>query len=62
MLYWSKTVGLTKRRETELEVAELKIFGSSLGMRGLDKVRKEHIRGTAHVANWGEKVREARLR
>ena len=62
MLYGLETVGLTKRQEAELEVAELKMLRSSLGVTRLDKVRNEHIRGTAHVAKFGDKVREARLR
>ena len=62
MLYGLETVGLTRRQEDELEVAELKMLRSSLGVTRLDKIRNEHIRGTAHVARFGEKVREARLR
>ena len=62
MLYGLETVGLTKRQEAELEGAELKMLRSSLGVKRLDKVRNGHIRGTAHVAKFGEKVREVRLR
>ncbi|KAF7669562.1 hypothetical protein LDENG_00173740 [Lucifuga dentata] len=28
----------------------------------MDRIRNEHIRGTAHVRYFGDKVREARLR
>ena len=34
----------------------------SLGVRRMDGIRNGHIRGTAHVRCFGEKVREARLR
>ena len=44
-----------------MEVAELKMLQSSLGATRLDKVRNEHIREIAHVAKFGDKVREARL-
>jgi len=62
MLYGLETVGLTRRQEAELEVAELKMLRWSLGVTRLDRIRNDHIRGTAHVAKFGEKVREARLR
>ncbi|KAK3517150.1 hypothetical protein QTP86_003947 [Hemibagrus guttatus] len=62
MLYGLETVSLRKRQESELEVAELKMLRFSLGVRRLDRIRNEYIRGTAHVGRLGDKVREARLR
>ncbi|KAK3538646.1 hypothetical protein QTP86_010341 [Hemibagrus guttatus] len=62
MLYGLKTVSLRKRQESELEVAELKMLRSSLGVTRLDRIRNEYIRGTAHVGRLGDKVKEARLR
>ncbi|KAK3514069.1 hypothetical protein QTP70_002908 [Hemibagrus guttatus] len=62
MLYGLETVSLRKRQESELEVAELKMLGFSLGVTRLDRIRNEYIRGTAHVGRFGDKVREARLR
>ncbi|KAK3566754.1 hypothetical protein QTP86_004437 [Hemibagrus guttatus] len=61
MLYGLETVSLRKRQESELEVAELKKM-FSLGVTRLDRIRKEYIRGTAHVGRLGDKVRETRLR
>ncbi|KAK3506810.1 hypothetical protein QTP70_029082, partial [Hemibagrus guttatus] len=60
MLYGLETVSLRKRQESELEVAELKMF--TLGVTRFDRIRNEYIRGTAHVGRLGDKVREARLR
>ncbi|KAK3522906.1 hypothetical protein QTP86_007326 [Hemibagrus guttatus] len=62
MLYGLETVSLSKRQESELEVAELKMLRFSLGVTRLDRIRNEYIRGTAHVGRLGDKVREARLR
>ena len=62
MLYGLETVALTKRREAEMEVAELKMLRFSLGVTRIDKIRNEYIRGTAQVGTFGEKTREAMLR
>ena len=43
-------------------MAELRILRFSMGVTRLDRIRKEHIRGTAYVRRFGEKMREARLR
>ncbi|KAK3506625.1 hypothetical protein QTP70_011141 [Hemibagrus guttatus] len=58
MLYGLETVSLRKRQESELEVAELKMLRFSLGVKRLDRIRNEYIRGTAHVGRLGDKVRE----
>ena len=62
MLYGLETVGLTKRQETELEVAELKLLRFSLDVTKLDKIRNKYIRGTTHVTRFKDKARESRLR
>ena len=62
MLFGLETVGLKKRQEAELEVAEMKMLRFSLGVTRMDRIRNEYIRGTAHVRGFGDKVREARLR
>ncbi|KAF7710661.1 hypothetical protein HF521_009533 [Silurus meridionalis] len=62
MLYGLETVALGKSQQAELEVAKLKLLRFSLGVKRMDKIRNEFIRGTAHVERFGDKVREARLR
>ena len=61
MLCGLETVGLTKRQEAELEVAEMKMLRFALGVTRMDRIRNEYVRGTAHVGRLGDKVREARL-
>ena len=41
MLYRLKTVALTKRQESEMEVAELKMLRFILGVTRMDKIRNE---------------------
>ncbi|KAK3519649.1 hypothetical protein QTP86_002806, partial [Hemibagrus guttatus] len=60
--YGLETMSMSKRPESELEVAELKMLRFSLGVTRLDRIRNEYIRGTANVGCLGDKVREARLR
>ena len=62
MLYGLETVPLTEKQEAELAVAELKMLRFSLGATRMDKIKNEFIRGTVHVRQIGDKVREARLR
>ena len=54
--------GNDKRQETEVEVAELKMLRFSLGVTRMEKIRNEHVRGTAQVGHVSDKVREERLR
>ena len=61
MVYRLEMVALTKRREAEMEVAELKMLRFSLGVTRMDKIRNEYSRETAQVGRFGEKTREARL-
>ena len=62
MLYGLEAAALTKRQEAELEVAEMKMLRFSMGVTRMDRVRNEHIRGTAQVGRMSDKAREARLR
>ena len=61
-MYGLETAALTQRQAAELETAELKMLRFSLGVTRKDRIRNEHIRGTAGVKRLGEKLREARLR
>ncbi|XP_039613886.1 uncharacterized protein LOC120532039, partial [Polypterus senegalus] len=61
MLYGLEMVALTRKQETELEVAELKILRFTLGVTRMNRIRNEYIRGSAQVGRLGDKVREARL-
>ena len=45
-----------------MEVAELKMVRWALGVTRKDKIRNEYMRGTAKIANLGDKLRNARLR
>ena len=62
MLFGLEVVPLTKRQEKELEVAELKMLRFSLGVSRVDRIKNDHIRGTAKVGKFGDRAREARLR
>ena len=62
MPYGLETVALTSKQVAELEVAEMKMLRFSLGVTRMDKIKNEYIRGSAHVEQLGQKVREARLR
>ena len=62
ILYGLEAAALTKKQEAELEVAEMRMLRFSLGVTRVDKIRNEFVRGSAHVARFGNKVREARLR
>ncbi|XP_065671877.1 uncharacterized protein LOC136089732 [Hydra vulgaris] len=62
MLYGLETVALTKRQVSEMEVSEMKMLRFSFGVTKKDRIRNEFIRGSAHVACFGDKVRGSRLR
>ena len=51
-------VTLAKRQAAELEVAELEMLRFSLGVISVDRIKNEHIRGTARVRRLGDKVRD----
>lgn len=48
---------MTKTQEAELELMMLRF---ALGVK-MDRIRNEHIRGSDHVGQFGDKSREARL-
>ncbi|XP_042890838.1 uncharacterized protein LOC122265539 [Penaeus japonicus] len=62
MLYGLEAVSLTKRQDTEIEVAEMRMFRVSQGVMRTYKIRNEYIKGRTHVEQFGNKAREARLR
>ena len=62
MLYGMETVAVTERQVGKMEVAELKMVRWALGVTRKDKIRNEYVRGTAKIANLGDKLRNARLR
>lgn len=49
VIYCLEMMALTIRQEAELDVAELKIFGSSLGVTRMYRIGNECVRGTAQV-------------
>lgn len=62
MLFGLKTEAVRKRREAELEAAEIKIPSFSLEEIRTERIRNESIRGTEYVRCFADKAREARLR
>ena len=62
MPYGMETVAVTERQVGKMEVAELKMVRWALGVTRKDKIRNEHVRGTAKIAKVGDKLRNARLR
>ncbi|XP_065664573.1 uncharacterized protein LOC136086217 [Hydra vulgaris] len=62
ILYGLETVALTKRQVREMEVSKMKMLRFLFGVTKKDRIRNEFIRGSAHVACFGEKVKESRLR
>lgn len=55
MMYGLETMALRKGQEAEM-VAELKMFGFSLGVARLGKIRKEQIGGRAQVEQMKRKL------
>ena len=60
MLYEMETVAVTERQVGKMEVAELKMVRWALGVTR--KIRNTYVRGTAKIANLGDKLWNARLR
>ncbi|XP_065645289.1 uncharacterized protein LOC136075780 [Hydra vulgaris] len=54
MLYGLETVALTKRQVREMEMSEMKMLRFSFGVTKKDRIRNEFIRGSAHVACFGD--------
>ena len=49
VMYSLETVALRERQEAQLEVAEIKLLRFALGVKRMDRIRNENIRGTEHV-------------
>ena len=49
MVYGLEAVAVTKKQVEEMEVAEMKILRSAMGVMRKDKIRNEYIRGTVKV-------------
>lgn len=62
MLLGLKTGAVRKRREEELEAAEIKIPRFSLGEIRMERIRNESIRGAEYVRCIAVRAREARQR
>ena len=61
--YGLQTVAMTSRQKAELEMTELKIRRMLSSVAKMDRIRNEHdVRGTRHVGQFSNKVREERLR
>ena len=61
-MYDLETVAVTKKQESELEVAEMKMLRFELGVTRMDRIRNSLICGSLTVAPIAYKVKEARLR
>ena len=55
-------MAMTNRQKAELEVTELKIRRMLSSVAKINRIRNEHVRGTAQVGQFSDKVREERLR
>ena len=56
MLYGIEVLVMTKRQESKMEVAEMKMLRFSLGRTRMDKIRNEDIRKTMGVNELGGKT------
>ena len=61
ILYGMEMVAVTERQMGKMEVAELEVMRWALGVTRKDKIRNQYVRGTAKIANLGDKFRNARL-
>ena len=62
MLYGIETVPMTKVQEGKMEVAEMKMLRSSLGLTRANRARNEEVRKILGIRGLGEKASEQRLR
>ena len=53
MLYGFEMVSLTKRQGKELEVADYKMYRLSFDVSRMDRIRNEHLIGTAKARQCG---------
>lgn len=61
MMSGLETVVLIQRQKDDLEVADLKIVRSSLGVSIIVRIRNEYIAETALVEQFGDKVRMLKM-
>ena len=62
MLYGVETVAVTERQVGKMEIAELKMVRSALGVTRKDKIANEYVREIAKIAKLRDKLRNAKLR
>ena len=60
--YSLEAAPLKYKEEKKLDVAEMKMLRWMSGVTRRDRVRNEHIRGTAKVTEVSKKIQESRLR
>lgn len=56
ILYGLKTAALTKRQDTELEVAHLMMLRFSLGVTSVERIKNKHTGGITSIRCLGDKV------
>ena len=61
MLYGAEIWGSKKAQEKRLDVAEMKILRFACGVKKLDRIKNERIKGTIKVTEISKKVQERRL-
>ena len=61
VLYGAETWATTRGQEARLEVNEMRMLRWMCGVTRRDKIRNEHIRGTARVVQASKKITEKRL-
>ena len=62
LLYGAETWATTRGQEARLEVNEMRMLRWMCGVTRRDKIRNEHIRGTARVVQAFKKITEKRLK
>lgn len=62
LLYSMETIPLTKVRELELQLAELKMLRFPLGVTRRAMIRNEYIRGTTPIRWFADNARKAMLK
>ena len=62
MLYGMETVGVTKKHQKQMEVAEMRMLRFSMGITRKDKIRNQEVREKLSVCQLERKLRETRLR
>ena len=62
MLYGMELVALSERQVGKMEVVELKMIRWALEIIRKDKKRNEYVRGTAKIAQMGDKLRDGHVK